>query len=146
MSKKNMVEKKFENSIISILTKQNIINKKNLGGNLKVGNFTITQQNGWPDLMVFINGLTYFIEFKTDIGTLEESQKEFFPKILESGFEIFIARPKHYELYKEKNKRLNKQGKEVRGQFNIYDFVKYCELFSELNNQIIGERLWTRMK
>lgn len=122
MGKKNMVEKKFEQNIIGMLNRQNILNKKNLGGNMQMGGFTISQQKGWPDLMVFINGLTYFIEFKTDTGTLEDSQKEMFPKILASGFEVFIARPKYYEKYKETIKR---------GQFNILDFIKYCELFKE---------------
>lgn len=122
MSKKNMVEKKFESSIIATLNRKGILNKKNLGGNMQMNGFTISQQKGWPDLMIFYNENTIFIEFKTDTGALEVSQQELFPKLLESGFEVYIARPSHYEKYKETIKR---------GQFNIYDFVSYCELFSE---------------
>ena len=47
---------------------------------------------GFPDIAIFYNGKTLFIEFKSATGKLSEAQKNLFPEFAKQGHTVHIVR------------------------------------------------------
>ena len=49
-------------------------------------------KKGCPDIAIFYNGKTLFIEFKSVTGKLSEAQKSLFPEFAKQGHTVHIVR------------------------------------------------------
>lgn len=50
-----------------------------------------TNKNGWPDLQIHADGITIFIEVKSENGKVSELQKYRHKQLQEKGFHIIIT-------------------------------------------------------
>lgn len=58
-----------------------------------------TNKNGWPDLQAHKNGVTIFIEVKSENGKVSELQKYRHKQLTDAGFKVLII----YSLNEIKN-------------------------------------------
>jgi len=58
-----------------------------------------TNKNGWPDLQAHKNGVTIFIEVKSENGKVSELQKYRHKQLTDAGFKVLII----YTLNEIKN-------------------------------------------
>ena len=79
-----MTESKFEQAWSSKAAKRGWLSIKNIQVNL----------NGWPDRMYLKNGMVFFIEFKSEEGTVSELQKYRIDQIRKLGFHCFVFKYK----------------------------------------------------
>jgi Holliday junction resolvase-like predicted endonuclease len=50
-----------------------------------------TNKNGWPDLQIHLDGITIFIEVKSEEGKVSELQKYRHEQLQKKGFHIIIT-------------------------------------------------------
>jgi Holliday junction resolvase len=58
-----------------------------------------TNKNGWPDLQAHKNGVTIFIEVKSENGKVSELQKYRHKQLTDAGFKVLLI----YSLNQLKN-------------------------------------------
>lgn len=101
-SNKKIPEKKFQQWVESYLQRHGVIFQKTQGGLL----FTKQHQPirfrvGISDIVAFQNGKCYFIELKTDEGTLTQTQINTFTNLRQQGFKnTIVLRPEHWRMFK----------------------------------------------
>ena len=77
-----MLESKIQSSCINYAKKQGWICCKNIKCSIV----------GFPDLSMYKDGKTVFIEFKTEIGKQSEIQKYVEKQLVNQGFQYFLVR------------------------------------------------------
>lgn len=107
-----MTEKQLQDKLIRYLKKHEIPYLKTTGGlsyfpagpvkPIGPGQYSGTfralqQQKGWSDLLIFVGKSVMFVELKTEIGQLRDSQKEKQALLEAHGYMWITLRPSKYD-------------------------------------------------
>lgn len=64
----------------------------------------VQSPKGWPSLFVFFDRRIILIDTKKDEAPIKPKQLYRFTKLKESGYQIYILRPKHLEVIRSRGK------------------------------------------